>query len=62
MRYPGVPQPGEARALERGHVAAASPNLHKHRDVVASSVGHDELIAALLPAHELGHLRVTRAD
>jgi hypothetical protein len=37
---------------ECGHVAAASLNLHMHHDVVANSVGDDELTAALLLAHE----------
>lgn len=35
---------------------------HTHREVVANSVDHDELTAALLLPHELEHVRVLRPD
>jgi hypothetical protein len=44
------------------HVAAAGPNLHTHRHVVANSFGDDDLTAALLLVHELKHVRVPGPD
>jgi hypothetical protein len=62
VAYPSLGPPREAGAPERGHVSVARPNLQMHRDVVANSVGDNELTAALLLPHELEHVRVPGPD